>query len=163
MQGKYAMIIGHILAIIAFTVMGPAPFLQPVLTATPASAAISLSLAGLSMAPLFVPAIGTMQQFAVDSGLKNDLSLKSLISGLFSSCYYIGNFLGPIFGGFVLQYTTFSWGCLILISLLFSGGTALTVLVLCNAYRRDKKHHSSKNDGSKYHFDNDRFITNEAL
>ena len=163
MQGKYAMIIGHILAIIAFAVMGPAPFLQPVLTATPASAAISLSLAGLSMAPLFVPAIGTMQQFAVDSGLKNDLSLNSLISGLFSSCYYIGNFLGPIFGGFVLQYTTFSWGCFILISLLFSGGTALTVLVLCNAYRRDKKHHSSKNDGSKYYFDNDRFITNEAL
>ena len=86
---NHAMIIGHILILASFSLMGPASFLQPILNATPISTAISLCIFGISMGLFQVPVIGAMQMYAIESGLANGLPLNSMISGLYTSCINI--------------------------------------------------------------------------
>ena len=68
------MIIGHVLAINIFIFVGPAPFLQSVITAKTVSTAVLLCLEWTSVTPLLVPWFGTMQMYTVYSGLENDMS-----------------------------------------------------------------------------------------
>lgn len=129
MPGQYVILIGHALAITSFILMGPIPFLHPLFTATPVSMTITACLFGIACAPLFVPIIGTMQSYAVESGVKNDLTLSSIVAGLYASGLYIGMVIGPTFGGLFLQYSTFSWACLILVILHLIEGLFLTIFV----------------------------------
>ena len=138
--GKYVMIFGHILAAVTFILLGPVPFLQPVLVST----AIALSLTGLSMGPYIVPVLGTMKTYATESGLENDLSLGSVISGLHGSFFSIGKGLGPIIGGLMLQYSTFAWGCFVVMVNILIDGTLLATFVLYNFYEERKKGHLQK-------------------
>lgn len=160
--GKYVMIIGHVIAMISFMFLGPAPFLQSVLTASPVSTAISLCLEGISVAPLLVPVIGTMQMYAVCSGLENDMSLGSVISGIFSFCFQTGSIIGPSIGGFLLQYSTFSWGCFILMVLLLIEGIVLAAFIFYKDYQELNKEHTSTNHLSRG-ADIQRLITEEDL
>ena len=134
--GKYSIIIGHVLLMVAFILMGPVPFLQGWFNATPTSTAISLCLLGLALGPYFVPAIGTMKMYAIDSGLEFNLSLSGIISGIFSSCFCIGSIIGPIIGGLILQYSTFSWACFYIMVLVLAEASVLTIFVLYNAFQR---------------------------
>ena len=137
--GKYSIIIGHVLLMVAFILLGPVPFLQDVLTATPASTIISLSLLGAALGPYFVPAVGTMKMYAEHSGLETNLSLSGIISGLFSSCFCIGSIIGPIIGGVILQYSTFPWACFIIMVLLLVDVSVLTTFLLYNAFQRHRE------------------------
>ena len=135
-RGKYFIIIGHILLMIAFILMGPVPFLQDVLIITPTSTAISLCLLGVGLGPYFVPAIGTMRMYATDSGLETTLSLSGIISGLCSSCFCIGSIIGPIIGGIILQYSAFPWACFIMMVLLLAEASVLTIFILHKACQK---------------------------
>ena len=138
--GKYSIIIGHVLLMVAFSLLGPVPFLQDLFIATPTSTAISLCLLGLALGPYFVPAIGTMKMYAIDSGLETNLSLSGIISGIFSSCFCIGSILGPIIGGLILQYSTFPWACFIIMVLVLAEASVLTTFVLYNAFQGHQEH-----------------------
>ena len=142
--GKYVMIFFFFLAAVTFILLGPVPFLQPVLSATLVSTAIALSLTGLSMGPYIVPVLGTMKTYATESGLENDLSLGSVISGLHGSFFSIGKGLGPIIGGLMLQYSTFAWGCFVVMVNILIDGTLLATFVLYNFYEERKKGHLQK-------------------
>ena len=136
-RGEYFMIIGHYLAIIAFALIGPVPFLQPFFTATPKSIAISSCLLGISSAAIIIPTIGMMHLYSMDSGAEKDLSLSSILSGLYASALNIGFAFGPTFGGLLLQYSTFAWACLILLIVLLAEGTVLITFVF---YRRHESY-----------------------
>ena len=82
--------------------MGPAPFLQSVITAKTVSTAVLLCLEWTSVTPLLVPWIGTMQMYTVYSGLENDMSWSSATSGMFSFCFQTGSIIGPSIGGVLL-------------------------------------------------------------
>ena len=136
-RGEYVMIIGHYLAIIAFALMGPVPFLQPLFTATPKSIAISSCLLGISSAAIIIPTIGMMHLYAMDSGVEKDFSLNSIASGLYASALNIGYVIGPTFGGLILQYSTFAWACLIILVVLLAEGIILTTFVF---YKRHESY-----------------------
>lgn len=102
MLGEYVTIIGHCLAITAFSSMGPVPFFQPFFDATPKSIAISSCLLGISSTAIIIPTIGMMHLYAMDSGVDKDLPLSSISSGLYASALNIGFVIGPTFGGLLL-------------------------------------------------------------
>ena len=137
--GKYIMIMGHALAIVSFTLLGPIPFLKRILIATPVSTAISLSLFGISLGPYIVPVVSTMKFFAIDSGLENDLSLTSIIAGLYTSYFYVGSIIGPIIGGLLLQYSNFAWACFVIVILLFIDGAVLIIFLCYKAFQSRKQ------------------------
>ena len=133
------MIMGHALAIVSFTLLGPIPFLKRILIATPVSTAISLSLFGISLGPYIVPVVSTMKFFAIDSGLENDLSLTSIIAGLYTSYFYVGSIIGPIIGGLLLQYSNFAWACFVIVILLFIDGAVLIIFLCYKAFQSRKQ------------------------
>ena len=70
-----------------------------------------------------------MQSYAVESGVKSDLTLSSIVAGLYASGLYIGMVIGPMLGGLFLQYSTFSWACLILVIVHLIEGLFLAIFV----------------------------------
>ena len=129
MPGQYAILTGHALAVITFSLMGPIPFFHSLFTAAPVSMTITACLFGIACAPLFVPIIATMQSHAVQWGVKSDLTLSSIVAGLYASGLYIGMLIGPMFGGIFLQYSTFSWACLILVTVHLIQGLFFAIFV----------------------------------
>ena len=138
-SGKYVIVFGHALVAVAFVLLGPVPFLQHAFSSTILSTAISLTLLGIAIGPYLVPVVSTMKGYAVESGLESDLSLGSMISGLYSSLLSIGKVLGPIIGGLMLQYSTFAWGCFVIMATILIDGIILTFFLLYDGYRGRKK------------------------
>ena len=163
LSGNNAMIIGHILALVSFLLMGPVPFLQPVFTATPISTAISLCVLGISMGPFLVPVISAMQMYAIESGLENGLSLNSIISGLFASCVNIGSIIGPIIGGLFLHYSTFSWACLLLVIIILIEGIALSMFSFCKSCKEQKEEQASNSDTLQGLLNDQNYLKDENL
>ena len=163
LSGNNAMIIGHILALVSFLLMGPVPFLQPVFTATPISTAISLCVLGISMGPFLVPVISAMQMYAIESGLENGLSLNSIISGLFASCVNIGSIIGPIIGGLFLHYSTFSWACLLLVIIILIEGIVLSMFSFCKSCKEQKEEQASNSDTLQGLLNDQNYLKDENL
>ena len=160
---NHAMIIGHIGVAISFLLMGPVPFIQPLLHGTTVSTAISLCIFGISMGPYQVPVIGAMQHYSIESGLENGLLLNSMISGLFSSCINIGSIIGPIIGGFFLHYSTFSWACLLLFITILMEGIFLLVFTVYKTYKKRRQEHPPNIDSSVGLFNNHSYIKDDKL
>ena len=133
--GKCTVMIGHILLIVTFILMGPVPFLQEVITATPLSTAISLCLLGISLGPYLTHVTGTMKKYAIELGFDNNLLQSGIVTRLFSSYFFVGSIIGPIVGGLLIQYLTFSWTCLILMSTLCIEGIILVIYVSYDTYQ----------------------------
>ena len=160
---NHAMIIGHILALVSFLLMGPVPFIQPLFIATPKSTAISLCNFGISMGPFLVPVIGAMKKYAIESGLENGLSLNSMISGLYGSCLNIGSIIGPIIGSLFLHYSTFSWACLLLVIFILIEGIVLGVFTFCKAFKTQRQERASGTDESLGLLNNQSYLKDNNL
>lgn len=133
--GKCTVVIGHVLLIVTFILMGPVPFLQEVITATPLSTAISLCLLGISLGPYLAYVTDTMKMYAIELGLENNLLQSGIVTRLFSSYFFVGSMIGPIIGGLLIQNLTFSWTCLVLMSTLCIEGIILVIYVSYDIYQ----------------------------
>ena len=157
------MIIGYILALVSFSLMGPLPFIQDLFTATPKSTAISLCNFGISMGPFLVAVIGAMQKYAIESGLENSLPLNSMISGLYGFCLNIGSIIGSIIGGLFLHYSTFSWACLLLVTIILIEGIVQGVFTFYKAYKTQRQERASSTDASLEVFNNQGYLKDNDL
>lgn len=81
---------------------------------------------------------------------------------MFSFCFQTGSIIGPSIGGFLLQYSTFSWGCFILMVLLLIEGIVLAAFIFYKDYQELNKEHTSTNHLSRG-ADIQRLITEEDL
>ena len=84
--------------------MGPVPFIQEVITATPLSTAISLCLLGISLGPYLAHVTDIMKKYAIELGFDNNLLQSGIVTRLFSSYFFVGSIIGPIVGGLLIQY-----------------------------------------------------------
>ena len=125
---QHAIIIGHILDALAFTFMGPVPLLQSVLLQQQRPQ-LSQPVFGMSLGPFFILLIGAMRKYMTDVGIKSDFVINSIISELYGLCVNLGMVTGSIFGGLILQYSTFSWACMILVTVILVEGVVLGVFV----------------------------------
>ena len=154
------MIIGYILALVSFLLMGPLPFIQDLFTATPKSTAISLCNFGISMGPFLVAVIGAMQKYAIESGLENSLPLNSMIPGLYGFCLNIGSIIGSIIGGLFLHYSTFSWACLLLVTIILIERIVQGVFTF---YKTQRQERASSTDASLEVFNNQSYLKDNDL
>ncbi|XP_002737900.1 MFS-type transporter SLC18B1-like [Saccoglossus kowalevskii] len=124
---KVLMIIGNIASIIGFIYIGPSPLLN--IKSELWLVAFSLVMLGLSLAASVLPTFNEMLSSARLHGMEENISTYGIISGLFSSLFSLGNFLGPTVGSAMVSHIGFEWT-----STCFSGMyafVATTLILFC--------------------------------
>ena len=112
---------GCVFMFICFAFLGPVPYLA-FFNPTLLTVCGSLVAQGFGCAAVLVASFGSAQLAAVAAGLPDSLEVQSVVSGLFTSSFALGNFCGPTVSGILYDAVGFNYNCLIL--------QVLTLLVL---------------------------------
>ncbi|KAK9888503.1 hypothetical protein WA026_000753 [Henosepilachna vigintioctopunctata] len=105
MHPKYVTILGCIFVAAGFSLIGPAPFLpyETTLWVT----IIGLVLHGLGMGSQLVASFSDALRTSIQHGLPNNLETYGLVSGLWTSTFALGAFIGPSVSGILYDKVGF--------------------------------------------------------
>ncbi|XP_044742463.1 MFS-type transporter SLC18B1-like isoform X2 [Chrysoperla carnea] len=101
------MVIGLLLCTSGLLLLGPSPYLSPFLDRSIWLDLIGLSILGISVALTLLPTFQRVLSSAVEGGFPDSLSTCSLVAGLWSCMYALGEVLGPALGGILLEHVGF--------------------------------------------------------
>ncbi|CAD6236491.1 GSCOCG00008210001-RA-CDS [Cotesia congregata] len=129
MQPKLVTIIGCILIMIGFSLIGPAPFI-------PYPTIIWLTICGLvthgiGLSAQLVAAFSDALQTTIAHGFPNNFETYGLISALWTSSFALGAFIGPSLGGILLDNINFRNASMFIVILNLLVGIAASVFVIC--------------------------------
>uniref|UniRef100_A0A1Y1NFI9 Major facilitator superfamily (MFS) profile domain-containing protein n=4 Tax=Photinus pyralis TaxID=7054 RepID=A0A1Y1NFI9_PHOPY len=96
------MVIGMVFAAIALLILGPCPYI-PILVNTIWSNLLALSILGIFVALALLPAFQGLLKSAIDGGCDDSLATYSLVAGVWSGMYSLGEVIGPSLGGYLLH------------------------------------------------------------
>ncbi|KAL3281190.1 hypothetical protein HHI36_004407 [Cryptolaemus montrouzieri] len=119
------MVIGLYFCTIGLLLLGPSPYI-PFLNSFKSLwlIIIALCLLGVSVALTLLPTFRGILTSAMDAGHKESLGTYSVVAGLWSCLYSLGEVIGPSMGGILLQYYGFP-----LLSTVMAGITFLVGLL----------------------------------
>ena len=98
---------GSFFIVVAFLLMGPAPFL-PLNISLPILIT-SLVLHGLGMGACLVGSFSGFHKDALKIGLPDDITTYGMVSGLWTSTFAFGAFVGPSAAGLLFDHVGFAW------------------------------------------------------
>eukprot|EP00092_Neocalanus_flemingeri_P107350 GFUD01137792.1.p1 GENE.GFUD01137792.1~~GFUD01137792.1.p1 ORF type:complete len:280 (+),score=82.29 GFUD01137792.1:238-1077(+) len=104
---------GCVFMFICFAFLGPVPYLT-FFSPNLYTVCGSLVAQGFGCAAVLVASFGSAQLAAVTAGLPDSLEVQSVVSGLFTSSFALGNFCGPTVSGILYDAVGFNYNCLIL-------------------------------------------------
>ncbi|CEF64355.1 MFS-type transporter SLC18B1 [Strongyloides ratti] len=152
MLTNYLLIIGNIGLIISCIILAPAPFLPFELNIY--SISISLFLQGVSAAALFVPCFKQCIYIVVkEHNYPDDMNTSGVVSGTFAGSFYLGAFLGPTIGAFLVE--TFGYSTAIMIFGTFSTIYYILFIILYLIPRYIKSKQTGQVNISEYEKKND--------
>lgn len=100
------MVWGLLICTVGLLLLGPSPLL-PFLTNTIWLNLVALSILGISVALTLLPTFQAVLECAIEGGCGDDLSTYSLVAGVWSCMYSLGEVIGPSVGGVLLEYYGF--------------------------------------------------------
>lgn len=100
------MVAGLFMCTIGLLLLGPCPFI-PGIKSTIWLNLVALSMLGISVALALMPTFQGVLNSAVHGGCSDSIATYSVVAGVWSSMYSLGEVIGPALGGFLLQYYGF--------------------------------------------------------
>ncbi|CAH1186556.1 unnamed protein product [Phyllotreta striolata] len=91
---------------------------------------VSLALLGITVGMSLMPTYQFILDSALENGYADDISTHSMIAGLWSSVYSLGEVLGPVLGGSLMEHYEFANTCATFAALNFLIGTLTTVMLV---------------------------------
>ncbi|XP_076030715.1 MFS-type transporter SLC18B1-like [Oratosquilla oratoria] len=127
---------GSLFVCVAFLMIGPAPFFnaEPQLSVCIAA----LILHGIGFGAELVSTFAGAQRDAVANGFPDDISTYGLVSGLWTSTFALGAFIGPSVAGILLDLIGFDWASVFVVALHFLVALS-TGIFLCYERRRRRE------------------------
>ncbi|XP_046442778.1 MFS-type transporter SLC18B1-like [Daphnia pulex] len=113
-QPKIVTLIGSIFIVVGFLLIGPAPFLP--LDTTLNLAITGLVIMGFGVGAELVSGFISALQEATFHGFPNNLSTYGLVSGLWTSTFALGAFVGPSLAGILFDQVGFRYSTLFVIT-----------------------------------------------
>ncbi|XP_078505398.1 MFS-type transporter SLC18B1-like isoform X1 [Lissotriton helveticus] len=104
---KWFVVIGCLGTAACFVLLGPVPFLH--IKSVLWLFVLTLVILGIFLGLSAIPIFPEMLSCAYENGFQEGLSTLGLISGLFTSTWSIGGFIGPTLGGFLNDRFHFEW------------------------------------------------------
>ncbi|XP_058803073.1 MFS-type transporter SLC18B1-like [Phymastichus coffea] len=126
---KIATVAGCMLVVLGFGLIGPAPLIpyDTILWMT----ILGLVIHGLGMAAQLVASFTDALRIAIANGLPNNLDTYGLISGLWTSTFALGAFIGPSVAGILYDSIGFRQASMFIVILHFIVGVAAFIFVSC--------------------------------
>ena len=147
---RFVALIGAVFLSISFALMGPLPFLG--ISKSIAMIKFTLVLQGIGQASQLVSGFAIAQRQAAHNGLPESIDTYGQISGLFTSVFALGAFVGPTLGGVLFDSVGFAWACMFIIGNQLLVIVLLVGLYLCAIYKSRKNditREASDNGGEK--------------
>lgn len=98
---------GAVVVVLSFTFVGPMPFL-PIKLSLPLCI-VSLIIHGIGFGAVLVSTFAGAHRDALAHGFPDDLGTYGLVSGIWTSTFALGCFIGPSAGGVLMDYIGFDW------------------------------------------------------
>jgi len=105
--------LGAFLMVISFALMGPLPFLQ--IEKSKALIIFSLVLQGLGLAAQVVSGFADAHRQAINNGFPDTIDTYGLISGIWTSVFALGAFVGPSLAGVLYDEVGFAWATMLIV------------------------------------------------
>jgi len=127
---------GFLLLLISFTLIGPVGWM-------PVDPQLGLTLAGLllqgagSGAVIVSTYSSCLRATLTIDGYSQSVTTFSLVSGLWTSAFALGNFVGPSFAGIIFEQIGFRWGTVII-------QTMLLMMTTLNIFSRKRDKRTSR-------------------
>lgn len=102
---EYVQVVGTTIILIGFVVFGPAPYLP--LHANYPMLVIGLAFLGIGTAAGLVASFSGAQKAALMRQDMSNTQIYTAISGIWTSSFALGNFIGPSLGGFLFDFIGF--------------------------------------------------------
>lgn len=112
---KAVVILGGLVTTAAFVVLGPAPFL-PIPDTLPLCI-FALVLHGTGFGAELVATFTSAHKDAVANGFPDDISTYGLVSGMWTSTFALGAFIGPSAAGALFDWCGFAWATVFVVVL----------------------------------------------
>lgn len=120
------MVWGMLFSTLALLLLGPCPYI-PFLKNTLWLNLIALSALGVFVALALLPTFQGLLKSAIDGGCEDSLATYSLVAGVWSGMYSLGEVLGPSLGGFLLTQYGFPMSATVMAGLTLITG----IIALC--------------------------------
>ncbi|XP_033212868.1 MFS-type transporter SLC18B1-like isoform X2 [Belonocnema kinseyi] len=126
---KIATVVGCVLVMIGFCLIGPAPFIPypKMFWMT----GIGLVCHGLGMAAQLVASFTDALRTSISQGFPNNLETYGLISGLWTSSFALGAFIGPSVAGILLDNIGFRYASMFIVILHLLVGLIAAIFLSC--------------------------------
>jgi len=115
MNPRYVVIFGAFVIMTAFTIIGPSPFL-PIPTTLPLCI-FALVLHGTGFGAELVATFTSAHKDAVANGFPDDIQTYGLVSGMWTSTFALGAFIGPSAAGALFDWCGFGWATVVVVAL----------------------------------------------
>jgi len=112
-SSKLVMGIGAVLIILGFMIMGPCKWLPFDKSVT--SIICGMILHGCGLGASLVGGFSDAHKSAILAGLPDTIDTYGIVSGLWTSVFALGAFVGPVAGGFLYDAVTFRWAIFMVI------------------------------------------------
>ncbi|XP_050541625.1 MFS-type transporter SLC18B1-like isoform X2 [Daktulosphaira vitifoliae] len=133
---KKIMIFGTLLTVISYSIVGPAPYMP--LDKSMFLVVTGLVIQGFALGSICVPTFVDSMNAAFNAGFANDIHTYGLLSGIWSSSFALGAFLGPSIAGALYDLVGFEQGTYFEILLHAALGLALIIFVFTDEKSKDK-------------------------
>lgn len=127
-QPKYITILGTIFVAMGFSLIGPAPFLH--ITESLWITILGLILHGLGMGAQLVSSFSDALKTSVAHGFPNNLETYGLVSGLWTSTFALGAFIGPSVSGILYDSIGFANSSYFVIGVHLLVGLMVTLFIV---------------------------------
>lgn len=144
---KFVEVIGAIFITTGFLVLGPFKYLP--LKKTLVTIIVGMTIHGFGLGASVVGGFSDAHKSAIKAGFPDTIDTYGLVSGLWTSVFAFGAFVGPTFGGILYDAVTFRWAIfLVVIGELISLVCLIGYLCyeLCGTPKPDYQRMDSSND-----------------
>ncbi|XP_014240079.1 MFS-type transporter SLC18B1-like isoform X2 [Cimex lectularius] len=124
---KRVLSFGAIFIVFSYVLIGPLPFVG--IPKTLAVCITGLVIHGLALSALMVPTFMDSICSAVAAGFPDDLSTYGIISGLWSSSFALGAFIGPSISGYLFDLVGFQYGSIFVMVVHFALFIGITIFI----------------------------------
>ncbi|XP_045590439.1 MFS-type transporter SLC18B1 [Procambarus clarkii] len=130
--------LGTVMVVIAFTFVGPMPFL-PLETTLPLCIG-ALVVHGIGFGAVLVSTFSGCHRDVIANGFPDDLGTYGLVSGIWTSTFALGCFIGPSVGGVLMDLVGFKWASVCIAALHALVATALGIFICYKGSGREMMH-----------------------